>query len=58
MEWIINYDSVEISYGGIYKTSGKTRVATVPVGYADGYPRSLSNKGYVLVRGKKARILG
>ena len=51
-------EGVEISYGGIYKTSGKTRVATVPVGYADGYPRSLSNKGYVLVRGKKARILG
>lgn len=49
---------IEISYGGIYKTDKKTRVATVPVGYADGYPRSLSNKGYVLIRGKKARILG
>lgn len=49
---------VEISYGGIYKTDKKTRVATVPVGYADGYPRSLSNKGYVLIRGKKAPILG
>lgn len=49
---------VEISYGGIYKTSRRTKVATVPVGYADGYPRSLSNKGYVLIRGAKARILG
>ncbi len=48
----------EISYGGIYTTDKTTRVATVPVGYADGYPRSLSNKGYVLIKGKKAPILG
>ena len=48
----------EISYGGIYKTEKRTRVATIPVGYADGYPRSLSNKGYVLIRGRKAPILG
>ena len=34
------------------------RVATIPVGYADGYPRSLSNKGEVLIRGKRAKILG
>jgi len=33
-------------------------VATIPVGYGDGYPRSLSNKGYVLIRGKKAPVLG
>lgn len=48
----------EISYGGIYTTDKPTRVATIPVGYADGYPRSLSNKGYVLIRGRKAPILG
>ena len=36
----------------------KTGIATIPVGYGDGYPRSLSNKGYVLVCGRKARILG
>lgn len=36
----------------------KMKIATIPVGYADGYPRSLSNKGYVLIRGKKAPILG
>ena len=48
----------EISYGGIYRTDKPTRVATIPVGYADGYPRSLSNKGYVLIKGKKAPILG
>ncbi len=47
-----------ISYGATYKTSGKQRIATVPVGYGDGYPRSLSNKGYVLVHGKKAPICG
>lgn len=47
-----------ISYGSTYITTKKTRVATIPVGYGDGYPRYLSNKGYVLVRGQKALILG
>ena len=47
-----------VSYGGTYVTSRETRIATIPVGYGDGYPRSLSNKGYVLIRGKKAPILG
>lgn len=49
---------VGISYGGTYVTDRPTRVATVPVGYADGYPRTLSNKGHVLIRGKRAPILG
>ena len=49
---------VRVSYGGTYETTGPTRIATIPVGYADGYPRSLSGKGYVLIRGKKAPILG
>lgn len=49
---------VEISYGGTFTTNRLTRVATIPVGYADGYARSLSNKGYVLIRGQKAPILG
>jgi alanine racemase len=48
----------EISYGGTFVTSRPTMVATVPVGYADGYCRSLSGKFYVLIRGKKAPILG
>jgi len=48
----------EISYGGTFTTNKKTVVATIPVGYADGYPRLLSNKGYVLIHGKKAPILG
>ena len=47
-----------ISYGGTYVTERPTVVATVPVGYADGYRRSLSGKFYVLIRGKKAPILG
>lgn len=49
---------VPISYGGTYVTPKKMRVATIPVGYGDGYPRGLSNKGYVLIRGRKAPILG
>ena len=47
-----------ISYGGTYVTQQPTVVATVPVGYADGYRRSLSGKFHVLIRGKKAPILG
>lgn len=47
-----------ISYGGLFTAPEKMRVATVPVGYGDGYPRSLSGKGWVLIRGQKAPILG
>lgn len=47
-----------ISYGGTFVTPREMRVATIPVGYGDGYPRSLSNKGWVLIHGKKAPILG
>ncbi|MDO4560617.1 MAG: alanine racemase [bacterium] len=50
---------VPVSYGGTYVTGrDRTVVATIPVGYADGYPRSLSNKGSVLIRGMRARIIG
>ena len=49
---------VEIGYGGTYTTERETRVATIPVGYADGYPRALSNKGHVLINGMSAPILG
>ena len=48
----------EISYGGTFVTTRPTRVATIPVGYADGYRRSLSGKFHVLIRGRKAPILG
>ncbi|TCL59908.1 alanine racemase [Kineothrix alysoides] len=47
-----------ISYGGTFVTKRMTKAATIPVGYGDGYPRGLSNKGYVLVRGQKAPIIG
>ena len=47
-----------ISYGGTFVAEHPMRIATIPVGYGDGYPRSLSNCGYVLIRGKKAPILG
>ena len=49
---------VAVSYGGTFVTDHPTRIATIPVGYGDGYPRSLSNAGYVLIHGKRARILG
>lgn len=49
---------VEIGYGGTYTTQSETRVATIPVGYADGYPRSLSNLGCVLIHGQRAKIIG
>ncbi len=47
-----------VSYGATYVTTHPCRIATVSIGYADGYPRSLSNKGWMLIRGKKAPILG
>ena len=47
-----------ISYGGTFVTDRPMTVATIPVGYADGYRRSLSGKFYVLIRGRRAPILG
>lgn len=48
-----------VSYGATYVTEGEsTRIATISVGYADGYPRALSSKGRVLIRGQYAPILG
>lgn len=47
-----------VSYGGTFVADKKMKIATIPVGYGDGYPRSLSNKGYVLIHGQKAPILG
>lgn len=47
-----------ISYGGTFVAQEKMRVATIPVGYGDGYSRRLSNKADVLIHGKRARILG
>ncbi len=47
-----------VSYGGTFVSEQEMVIATIPVGYGDGYPRSLSNVGHVLIRGKKAPILG
>lgn len=47
-----------VSYNGTYEAVKPTVIATVETGYGDGYPRNLSNKGYVLIRGKKAPITG
>lgn len=47
-----------VSYGGTFVAPEKMKVATIPAGYGDGYPRSLSGTGYVLIHGKKAPILG
>jgi len=49
---------VGVSYDYTFVTTRKTIVATLPVGYADGYPRNLSSVGYVSIRGKHAPILG
>lgn len=47
-----------VSYGGTYELASERVIATIPVGYGDGYPRSLSNRGYVLIGGKRAPIVG
>lgn len=47
-----------VSYGHTYVTEKDTTVATLCVGYADGYPRALSNKGEVIIRGKKCPVIG
>ena len=48
----------EVSYGGTFTAKERMRIGTVPVGYGDGYPRNLSGKGWVLIKGKKANVLG
>ena len=47
-----------ISYGHTYIASKDIKVATIPIGYADGIRRQLSNNGYVVINSKKAKILG
>lgn len=48
----------KISYNGTFITQRKSKIATVPIGYADGYSRRLSNWGEVLIRGKKVKVVG
>ncbi len=47
-----------IGYGCTYRTTSRTKLAVLPVGYSDGYDRSLSNLAYVLIRGKRAPVRG
>ncbi len=65
MQWVTRVAYVKtlpagrtIGYGAAYTTTKETLVATLPVGYADGFRRSLSGIGHVLIRGKKAPVLG
>lgn len=48
----------DVSYGRTYTAQSRVRVATVPIGYADGYSRQLSNRGFMLVHGVRCPILG
>ena len=49
---------IPVSYGGIWTSSTTTTIATMPIGYADGFPRTLSNNYQILVNGKRANIIG
>lgn len=49
---------IGVGYGSTYITKNETIIATIPVGYGDGYPRKLSNKGYVLIKGQRAPVIG
>ena len=49
---------VGVSYGHTFIADKKMKIATIPLGYGDGYFRNLSNKGYVLIKGKKVPIIG
>ncbi len=48
----------KVSYGGTWQSKGPTRIATVPIGYADGYKRVLSSNAEMLVRGSRAQVVG
>lgn len=51
-------EGTSISYGRSFSTVRESKIATIPIGYADGFRRELSNKGYVLIRGQKVPIVG
>jgi alanine racemase len=56
LKWV--EPGTSISYGRRFTTAGRTRIASVPVGYADGYVRALTNRGEALVRGERVRVAG
>jgi alanine racemase len=47
-----------VGYGALYRAKRTSRIATIPMGYADGLSRHLSNRGHVLVRGRRAPVVG
>jgi alanine racemase len=51
-------DGETVSYGATWRAAGRRRIATLGIGYADGYRRALSNRGVALVRGKRVPIAG
>ena len=51
-------ESTSIGYGRTYFAKGRRKIATLPVGYADGFSRLLSNRGFVIIHGQKAPIVG
>jgi alanine racemase len=51
-------DGDTVSYGATWRASGARRIATVPVGYADGYRRALSNRGVALLGGRRIQVVG
>ncbi len=51
-------EGTPVSYGCTWKAPRETTIATIPIGYGDGYPRALSNKGQVLIRGKRMPVVG
>jgi alanine racemase len=52
------HDGETVSYGGTYRAMGERRIATLGIGYADGYRRALSNRGSALIAGKRVPIAG
>lgn len=51
-------EGTPVSYGCTWRAPRETTIATVPIGYGDGYPRALSNKGFVLIRGRRLPVVG
>jgi len=51
-------EGTSVGYGALWKAARRSRIATIPMGYADGLSRHLTNKGHALVRGKRAPIVG
>ncbi len=56
LKWVPS--GTRISYGGTFTTKRESLIATLPIGYADGYSRRLSNRGEVLIHGKRAPVVG